>query len=126
MAAARASSRLPPTSKIVSCDLKGEAEATISYCELAAGWCFTHQSRARSSVHMLIPSTSASRSESSLADCGRAAGSFARQDRMRRSSASGIGISVRVEGGLGAVWTWCRRSPMEFSAVKTNCPVSSQ
>src|SRR2546428_913139 len=91
-----------------------------------ASWCVVHHSCARSWVQAFAPSTSASRSDSSLADCGRSAGSFARQASTRSSSAAGIDCCVRAEGGAGGAWACCMSSPMGVSAVNTNCPVKSQ
>jgi hypothetical protein len=65
------------------------------------GWCMAHQSRARSSVHVSAPATSVRRRDSSFADCGRSAGSFARHDSTSRSRPSGMDSSVRADGGNG-------------------------
>jgi hypothetical protein len=66
--------------------------------EVNTGWCVAPQSRARSWVQAVAPSTSASRSDSSLADCDRFAGSLAKQDSTRAAASARLGRSARSRG----------------------------
>src|SRR5437868_2175387 len=93
---------------------------------VTTGTCIIHHSRARSWVHALVASTSDNRCDSSRAEGGRLAGALARQDITRSSSALGIGISIRADGGVGGVCACCTRYPIGVSAVNTNSPVRSQ
>jgi len=85
--------------------------------------CFSHHSRATSSLQEPTSRHPRSASRNAIALCGRIARSFSRHSMMSASRSGGTGLPSRSEGATGGAWRWAPQTSTTLAPSNTCSPV---